>query len=124
MSERRRLIPGRFGCTLPGMFTSESDTTFSSVAPGVERRLLARGGSMMLVEVRFAADAVGPIHQHPHEQLTFVRSGCFRFTIGEETRVIRPGDSLHVPPNVSHGCHCLEPGVLLDIFTPQREDFL
>ncbi len=78
----------------------------------------------MLVEVRFAADAVGPMHQHPHEQITFVQSGRFRFTIDQESHEIGPGDSLHVPPNVRHGCHCLEAGILFDTFTPQRDDFL
>ncbi|SQC24805.1 Pectin degradation protein KdgF [Klebsiella pneumoniae] len=79
---------------------------------------------MMAVEVNFAAGAVGPMHNHPHEQLTYVLSGEFEFTIGEETRVVSAGDTLYKRPGIMHGCVCLQPGTLLDTFTPIREDFL
>jgi quercetin dioxygenase-like cupin family protein len=53
-----------------------------------------------------------------------VESGVFDFTIGEETRTLKTGDCAYVPPNVEHGAVCKETGVLLDIFSPVREDFL
>jgi quercetin dioxygenase-like cupin family protein len=53
-----------------------------------------------------------------------VLSGVFDFTIGEVTRQVRAGDTLYKQPNIIHGCVCREKGVLLDIFTPQRQDFL
>ena len=31
---------------------------------------------------------------------------------------------MDVAPNLLHGCVCLEAGVLIDTFTPMREDFL
>ena len=34
------------------------------------------------------------------------------------------GDGYYVAPNLPHGCVCLEAGVLIDTFTPMREDFL
>ncbi|RMF21080.1 MAG: cupin domain-containing protein, partial [Bacteroidetes bacterium] len=30
----------------------------------------------------------------------------------------------YVPPNVLHGCVCKKDGVLIDVFSPHREDFL
>ncbi|PVF75709.1 cupin domain protein [Klebsiella aerogenes] len=51
-------------------------------------------------------------------------SGRFVFTIGDETREVKAGDTLYKQPNIIHGCECLEAGILLDTFTPQREDFL
>lgn len=51
-------------------------------------------------------------------------SGRFRFTIGDKTREVGPGDTLLKQDGVRHGCTCLEAGVLLDIFTPMREDFV
>ncbi|TDN58601.1 cupin domain-containing protein [Scandinavium goeteborgense] len=106
------------------MFVQHKDTVLEDLGNGVRRRILAHGGKMMAVEVHFDAGAVGPMHNHPHEQLTTVLSGEFEFTIGEETQVVRAGDTLYKAPHVMHGCVCLKAGVLLDTFTPIREDFL
>ncbi|VAP30342.1 Pectin degradation protein KdgF [Klebsiella quasipneumoniae] len=106
------------------MFIFHKDTTLEDLGNGVTRRILAHYGKMMAVEVNFAAGAVGPLHNHPHEQLTYVLSGEFEFTIGEETRVVSAGDTLYKQPGIMHGCVCLQPGTLLDTFTPIREDFL
>ena len=51
-------------------------------------------------------------------------TGCFEVTIGEEKKVLRAGDGYYVAPNLPHGCVCLEAGVLIDTFSPMREDFL
>ena len=67
---------------------------------------------------------VGAMHCHPHTQITYVVSGRFRFTIGDETREVGPGDTLLKQDGVMHGCVCLEAGILLDFFTPMREDFV
>nr|WP_024966366.1 cupin domain-containing protein [Pantoea sp. IMH] len=106
------------------MFCFKEETVLQDLGAGVTRRILAHGGKMMAVEVTFGQDAVGPLHSHPHEQLTYVLSGRFRFTIGDETHEVKAGDTLYKKPDVVHGCVCLEPGTLLDTFTPQREDFL
>jgi quercetin dioxygenase-like cupin family protein len=45
-------------------------------------------------------------------------------TIARETKVIKEGDSFYIAPNVPHGTRCLEAGVLLDVFSPIREDFM
>lgn len=106
------------------MFVYKKDTVLDDLGNGVTRRILAHAGGMMAVEVSFSAGAVGPMHSHPHEQLTYVLSGRFSFTIDGETRDVSAGDTLYKKPNVVHGCVCLEAGTLLDTFTPQREDFL
>ncbi|CAI0706123.1 cupin domain-containing protein [Serratia ficaria] len=106
------------------MFIHKQHTALEDLGNGVTRRILAHGGALMAVEVNFQKNAVGPLHSHPHEQLTYVLSGRFRFTIGDETREVAAGDTLYKKPHVVHGCVCLEAGTLLDTFTPQREDFL
>lgn len=93
-------------------------------APGVCRRVLAYTDGLMCVENSFEAGAVGAVHSHPHTQLTYVAGGVFDFTIGKETRRVRVGDSLLKQNGVRHGCVCVEAGILVDIFTPMREDFL
>ena len=95
-----------------------------SVGDGVTRRILAYTDSLMCVENRFEKGSVGALHSHPHTQITYVVRGAFSFTIGGETRVVRAGDTLLKEDGVVHGCTCLEEGILLDIFTPMREDFI
>lgn len=64
------------------------------------------------------------MHYHPHTQITYVASGKFEFTIDGEVHTVSKGDTLLKQDGVMHGCTCLEDGVLIDIFTPMRKDFL
>jgi len=91
---------------------------------GVQRKVLAFCAEMMCVENSFEKDAVGPIHSHPHTQITYVAEGSFLFTIGDEERKVCKGDTLLKQNGVNHGCVCIEKGILMDFFTPMREDFI
>ena len=102
-------------------------TTYPIVVTGdgVTRQVLADHADLMVVAFRFdAIGAIGALHDHPHIQSTYVERGRFRFTIGEESRDVGPGDSFVIPSGITHGCVCLEPGTLVDCFAPRREDFL
>lgn len=79
----------------------------------------------MVVAFRFGeTGAEGALHNHVHVQSTYVESGSFRFTVGDEEFEVGPGDSFIIPSNAVHGCVCLTPGTLIDCFTPRRDDFL
>ena len=105
-------------------FVSPDDCVFQDQGGGVKRKILAYGDNLMQVEVHFEKGAVGAMHTHPHTQLTHVMEGEFAFTIGNEKRIVKKGDTLYKQPNIAHGCVCLKKGILLDTFTPCREDFL
>lgn len=92
--------------------------------PGVTRRILARGGNMMGVEASFVKGAVGSVHKHVHEQVSYIVSGSFEYVADGVKYHLKAGDSYYVEPNVAHGATALEDAVILDIFSPQREDFL
>lgn len=93
--------------------------------PGVRRQVLSDSEALMVVAFRFQAEgAEGKLHNHPHVQSTYVESGRFRFSIGGEAFEVGPGDSFVIPSMAMHGCVCLEPGTLIDTFTPRRDDFL
>ena len=100
------------------------EISLQEAAPGVRRKILAYCDELMCVENRFEKDAAGPLHSHPHTQITYVAEGKFRFTIGDETRIVSKGDTMLKQNGVEHGCMCLEEGVLVDFFTPMREDFI
>ncbi|KLV08307.1 cupin domain-containing protein [Photobacterium ganghwense] len=106
------------------MFVFNDQIELEDLGNGITRKVLAHSDNMMAVEVRFDKGAVGTMHSHPHEQLTYVLSGVFEFTIGDETKIVKAGDTMYKEPNIEHGCVCLEAGVLIDNFTPMRKDFL
>lgn len=92
---------------------------------GVKRKLLGRGGSLMMAEVLFKKDAIGAIHSHPHEQVSYIVQGSFEFTLDGKVQRVDKGDSIYIPSNALHGVKALEDNsIILDVFTPQREDFV
>ncbi|PAP75140.1 cupin domain-containing protein [Rubrivirga marina] len=105
-------------------FADASALPWQPVAPGVERQVLAHDDGLMLVRVRFEAGAVGTVHPHPHRQVSYVETGVFEVEVGDERRVLRAGDGFVVAPDVLHGVVAHEAGVLLDVFSPAREEFL
>lgn len=106
------------------MFFLAKDVETQDLGKGAKRKIVAHSGALMAVEVHMEAGAVGAMHSHPHEQITYVHSGVFEFTIGDDKKTVVAGDSMYQSPNLIHGCVCIEAGMLIDIFTPQREDFL
>jgi quercetin dioxygenase-like cupin family protein len=105
-------------------FLFGKDVEWEDVGPGLRRQIMGFDDKIMLVKVDFKAGAVGQLHEHHHSQVTYVESGEFEMTIGEEVRTLKGGDSFYIPPHVMHGCVCKSPGVLIDVFSPVREDFL
>jgi quercetin dioxygenase-like cupin family protein len=78
----------------------------------------------MMAKVFFESGSVGEIHQHIHSQISHIESGLFEVQIGEMKKVLKAGDAFYIPPNSLHGVVCLEKGVLIDVFSPMREDFV
>ncbi|MDK2678680.1 cupin domain-containing protein [Vibrio vulnificus] len=106
------------------MFVLNHDIALEDLGQGISRKVLAHSDNMMSVEVHFETGAIGAMHSHPHEQLTYVLSGEFEFTIGDEKKIVKTGDTMYKEPNIEHGCVCLKTGVLIDTFTPMRKDFV
>jgi quercetin dioxygenase-like cupin family protein len=105
-------------------FNENREVRWEKTAPGIRRKIMAWDERLMLVKVEFEKGAVGTLHQHPHSQITHVESGIFEVEIGSQKKVLTRGDAFYIPPNTMHGVVCLEPGMLIDMFSPMREDFL
>jgi len=106
-----------------GFFHGE-EQEWEEVAPGLTRQVMGYDGQIMLVKAKFETGAIGQMHKHYHSQVTYVASGEFEMTIGDDIRIIKEGDSYYIPPHEMHGCVCRKPGILIDVFSPAREDFL
>ncbi|OLC46509.1 MAG: hypothetical protein AUH43_13730 [Acidobacteria bacterium 13_1_40CM_65_14] len=95
-----------------------------AIADGIERQMVW-GERIMIGRLRFDPRASTAVHSHPHEQITIVERGRVRFTVDGTERMASAGDVLHFPSGVSHGATILdEEVVLVDIFSPIREEFL
>ena len=95
-----------------------------AVGDGIRRQMVT-GERLMMCRLQLAPHTVTPVHSHPHEQMTIIERGRVRFTVDGAERIVTAGDILHFPSNMQHGATMLdEPVVLIDIFTPIREDFL
>jgi quercetin dioxygenase-like cupin family protein len=105
-------------------FVRAADTAWEEVGPGVKRQIIAHGPGLMLVRVAFEEGAVGPEHTHPHLQCTLVESGRFAITIDGKTRELSAGDSFFVASGLPHSAVALGAGMLVDSFSPMREEFL
>lgn len=106
------------------MFVYNKEITATNCEPGVTRKVLSYSEEVMMCEITFEVGAKGNRHSHPHHQITYIGEGSFAFTIGEETKTVCKGDSVYIAPDEEHEVTCLEAGILVDVFSPMRKDFL
>jgi quercetin dioxygenase-like cupin family protein len=100
-----------------------SDVEPVEMVPGVWRRTLAWGERLMVVQVTLEEGAVVPAHRHPHEQITYIVEGELSMEVEGQTYVLRAGDSLLFPADVEHGATALKRTLVIDTFSPPREEY-
>ena len=105
-------------------FMFGTETAREEVGEGLTRQLLGYNDSILMARVEFDVGAVGEVHSHPHSQVTYIESGEFDVYIDGEKKRLGPGDGFYVAPNLDHGAVCRKAGVLIDVFSPIRSDFL
>jgi len=109
---------------LAALVTDWATVPATQVAPGIKRQMVT-GENVMICRFTFDPFVVTPEHTHRHEQMTLVMNGKVKFIIDGKVTIVSPGDVLHFPPHNRHGATMLdEEVVLIDIFSPPREDFL
>lgn len=106
------------------MFKFNCDVEAVQALPGIKRKTLNHSENVMLCEFALDKGAVLPLHTHPHEQVSYIVSGRLRYTLGEETRDLGPGDTALVLGNMPHKVEVLEDTKVIDVFCPMREDYL
>lgn len=100
-----------------------ADAVPVEMMPGLIRRTLAEGGSMMICEFTLNRGVEIPLHSHPHEQIGYVASGKVRIAVDGESFDLGPGDCYFAPSGVLHGALVLEKAVVVDTFSPPRGDY-
>jgi len=87
-------------------------------------RQLLNTDRMTIARVLLGEGAVVPEHRHEHEQVATVLAGRVRFVVDGEEREVAAGESVVLRPNVPHAVEALEESVVLDVFSPVRDDWL
>ena len=105
-------------------FISGNELEWETVGEGVKRKIMGYDDKIMLVKVYFDEGGIGVMHEHYHSQVTYVESGEFQVTIDGKTQSLTGGDCFYIPPHALHGALCTKAGVLIDVFSPIREDFM
>lgn len=105
-------------------YISTKELEWEELGGGVSRKFLGYDNQIMMVKVKFEEGALGSPHQHFHTQATFCVSGKFEFEIDGVKKIVEAGDGVYIEPNLLHSAVCLEAGMLIDTFSPVREDFL
>ena len=106
------------------MFIFDKDIMAKNIAPGTLRKIFLGSKNMMIAKISLATGTLGELHQHQHEQMSYILSGSFNYRVGAIVKVVSSGDVIYVPSNEEHQCVCLLDGEILDIFVPMREDFI
>jgi quercetin dioxygenase-like cupin family protein len=103
---------------------SDEQIAWEELGGGIKRKVMSYNDDIMLVKVAFEQGGIGALHTHPHLQISYIASGAFEITIGDDKKILNEGDVYFVPSGILHGAVCLASGVLIDVFSPMREDFL
>lgn len=105
-------------------FCYSEETEEQNAGEGVTRKVLSYSNNIMVCELHFEKGSIGSMHTHVHEQITYVVSGKFEVTVDGEVGILKAGDTVYEKSNALHGMKCLEEGVIIDVFSPKRDDFL
>ena len=100
-----------------------SEEPVEQLSPSIGRRML-HTETMTVAWITLAKGALVPRHQHPNEQIATVLEGRLRFLIDGEEIVAATGESVPLVANVPHEVEALEDSVVLDVFSPVREDWV
>ena len=104
-------------------FSTLADVPARPILDGAIQGRYVHVEKMTIGEVSLNPNTVVPMHEHPHEQLTYVIEGRFEFTVGAETTVLEPGMVALIPGGVTHGGRTLTACKVIDLFAPIREDY-
>ncbi len=103
--------------------TSGTDRPLVEMMPGVRRRTLLWGDSMLMAEIHLEVGGVVPLHDHIYEQIGYCIKGTFDLIIGDEIHSIEPGSCWVVPSGVPHKAAATSRCLLVEAWSPARDDY-
>jgi len=105
-------------------FINASESAWEDLGNGVQRQILGYNSDLMLVKVKLDKGTIMAKHQHPHVQSSYLEAGVIELDLDGEKRILQQGDAFFVPSNVWHGVRIIETAIIIDAFSPYREEFI
>ncbi len=106
------------------MFYKKDSRDYKNAFNGVDYKTLVYGDKTSLGEFWLKKGSVVPNHKHSHEQTGYMVSGRMIFKIAGEDHNAEAGDSWSIRGNIEHSVEVLEDSVVIEVFSPVREDYL
>ncbi len=97
--------------------------TFEPLSDKTARRYV-HGEKATLAQSQLKKGALIAEHQHPYEQISYVTHGSIKVTINNTAHVVNHGEVIIIPSNISHQMEALEDALVIDIYTPTRDDWI
>ncbi len=88
----------------------------------VERRFFS-GERLTVAQFRLKVGCVVQRHSRPQEQIAIVPEGLLEFEVGGRRFTAAAGDVVHVPLGVEHLAAAVTDAVVVDVFSPHRDDW-
>ena len=104
------------------MFYKKSSEGYRSTIKGIKQKTLVYGHKTLMIELKLLKGTRIPTHKHPHEQTGYLLTGRTRLFINDQVYNCDPGDSWCIPDNAEHGTFAIKDSVIIEIFSPVRED--
>src|SRR5579862_111764 len=101
---------------------ADAKSTFPE--PGLTRRVLSYNDKLFVAEHKMEKGWSGALHSHPHDQAVYVVSGKIRVNSQGKAFDLGAGDTFVVRGGIEHGASAVEESVVVDVFTPCREDYI
>ncbi|MHB7673060.1 cupin domain-containing protein, partial [Providencia stuartii] len=78
------------------MFIFDKEIEAKNIASGTRRKLFPGSENMMIARLSFTAGTSGDLHAHPHEQMSYILKGKFRYQVGHVTKEVGEGDVVYL----------------------------
>jgi quercetin dioxygenase-like cupin family protein len=106
------------------MSESTKEHPWIEIAPGIRRRTITSGTSMYQMMAKLDAGSRMPEHTHPQEQIVHILEGRMKLIVSGVPHELKGGESFYLASNVPHGVETLVDTMVLDTFSPPRDDYL
>ncbi len=102
-------------------FASWDDIPEHKVNEKISHKIVS-GDKVMMVLWQMKAGAHATLHKHPNEQIAYLVSGQMELRFRDQQKICRPGDLCVIPEGVEHEAWFTQDSIVIDIFSPPRED--
>ncbi len=103
---------------------NEQENPWIDIAPGIKRRTICSGANMYQMRAELKAGSRLLEHSHAQEQIAHVLNGRMKLIVAGVPHELAAGDAFYLASSVPHGVETIEDTIVIDTFSPPREDYL